>query len=226
MLKDKPNPYPWLIAAAITAILVGSLFRGYNQTQVGFLRMFGTIGLVVIGYFTTRAFYAFQEGEALERLKGALADLPPDFQVGSSLMVRDPQNSRRLIVDLTLVTPHGLLLMAIDVTRPFVNSSKALSNWSRRARQLWRSIRILNEKLKPLGEIPIGGIVLTLFRNNDGIPSVEGIPLVTTDALREALLSPELQLSDRSLAPEARAKLLKLLQPTDSETALTAQYQQ
>lgn len=210
MLRAKPNPYPWLVAAAVTALVVGSLFRGYSQTHVGFLRMFGTIGLVFIGYFATRTFYAIQEGEALDRLHQALAGLPSDFHVGSSLTLKNPEGRGRLVVDLTLLGPNGVHLLAIDTTRPFVKKDRALVHWSRKARHLWRAQRAIAPRLARLGSVPVGGLVLALYRD-DAMPAIEGLPLLTVETLAQRLPGVHQDLSAEPLDPETYDKLRQLL---------------
>ena len=197
MLKAKPSPYPWLIAAGLTALIVGSLFRGYAQTHVGFFRMFGTIGLVLIGYFATRTFYALQEGEALDRLAAALKRLPPGFEVGAPLSAPNPRGRGRLVVDLTVIGPRGLHLVAIDPTRPYVARATALARQRQQALALWQARRQLEPRLEALGRVPVGGLLLTLYRSAGANEHVEGLPLAEPHSLPERLAE-----LDRELAPE------------------------
>lgn len=211
MLREKPSPYPWLLAAAVTAFLVGSLFRGYSQTHAGFLRMFGTIGLVFIGYFATRTFYAIQEGEALDRLRSALSQLPSGFEVGSSLALRRPGGKGRLIVDLTVIGPNGVHLIAVDVTRPFTGSGRAIDRLSRQARVLWQAQRILEQRLQSIGKVPVGGLILMLYRDDHHLHSIEGLPVSSVTALPERIVEADHILARQPVPEDIRHKLRQML---------------
>ena len=219
VLRRKPSLYPWLLAAALTALLAGSLFRAYTQTGVGFFRMFGTIGLVLVGYFSTRMFYALQEADALERLATALAHLPDGFAAGPALSVRDPETGRPLVVDLTLVGRRALWLVAIDVTRPVASPSAALARWRRLAARLWRARRLLTPRLAAVGPVPVAAFILTLYRDPPLGGYVDGLPVLAIESLRDRVTALDQEEgaagsatgSATTLGDEVRTRLLSAL---------------
>lgn len=213
-LRSKPVVLPWLLAAALTALLAGSLFRAYSQTHVALFRMFGTISVVLVGFFATRTFYALQERDALDRLAEVLEGLPTGFAVGPAVQVPDPDGRRPLVVDLVIVGQRSVILVGIDVTRPVATASAARRRLQRLAWRLWRVRRILEQR----AAVPLSALILALYRDPGAGPGaergagpvfIEGVPVVTPEQLATALTRVDAEAAAEPLPPDIRARLLE-----------------
>lgn len=69
-----------LAALLLTAFLVGALFRLYNETGVGFYRMFGTLGIVVMGWIGVRIVTSWQLKDATAGMQDVLDALPEGWR--------------------------------------------------------------------------------------------------------------------------------------------------
>ncbi|HEX6988583.1 MAG TPA: hypothetical protein VF282_03885 [Bacillota bacterium] len=206
-LRSKPGVLPWLLAAALTALLAGSLFRAYTQTDVAFFRMFGTIGVVLVGVFATRAFYALQERDALQRLEQVLDNLPAGFTAGPAVELGDPETGRPLVVDLVVVGKRSLILVGIDATRPVASAQATRVRLQRLARRLWRARRLVQNHA---GDVPVTALALTLYRDADaGGTYIEGLPVVTAERLPAALQEVDAEAGDKPLPPALLERLLQ-----------------
>lgn len=220
-VKLRPNPSitPWLLAAGATALLAGSLFRAYVQTGTGLFRMFGTISLVLIGYFATRTAYALQEGDALDRLRDALAKLPAGFDLAAALALPLPDRNRRkpLVVDLTVLGQRSLILIGIDATRPIASRRATLNRLRHRALTLWQARRILEPRLSALTHpVPVTAVILSLYRD-PGVDdmAIEGIPLLTVDNLTNGLSLADSESAQQTIPTAVRTTLLSSLSPAE-----------
>lgn len=64
----------------VTAFVVGALFRLYAATGVGFYRMFGTLGIVLIGWMGARIVTGWQLKDATAGMKEVLERLPAGWR--------------------------------------------------------------------------------------------------------------------------------------------------
>lgn len=64
----------------IVAFIVGGLFRLYNISGVALYRMFGTIGIVVLGFLGTRIVQSWQLHDASAGMQDVLKALPAGWQ--------------------------------------------------------------------------------------------------------------------------------------------------
>ncbi|MBO8142441.1 MAG: hypothetical protein H0Z37_09765 [Firmicutes bacterium] len=64
----------------VIAFLVGSLFRLYAEFGIGFFRMFGTLGIVVMGVLATRLVTGWQLGAAAAELESVFKRLPAPWR--------------------------------------------------------------------------------------------------------------------------------------------------
>lgn len=69
-----------LVPLFAVAFVIGALFRMYNVTGIGFYRMFGTFGIVVIGVLGTRIVSSWQLKDATAGMKEVLDSLPARWQ--------------------------------------------------------------------------------------------------------------------------------------------------
>lgn len=65
----------------VIAFFVGSLFRLYIETGIGFFRMFGTLGIVVLGAVASRIIVRAQLDEGERLIHSAMQNLPPECDV-------------------------------------------------------------------------------------------------------------------------------------------------
>lgn len=63
------------------AFVVGSLFRLYSEFGIGFYRMFGTLGVVILGAMFSRIIVTAQLGEGEREIKEAVRRLPEECDV-------------------------------------------------------------------------------------------------------------------------------------------------
>lgn len=192
MLKRRQRTWPWLVAVLLVALVVGSLFQAYAATGVGFFRMFATIGLVFVGFFATRFFYALQENDALDRLHAALAELPESMVAGAGISLPHPDGKGRLVVDLTVLSPRAIYLIKIDATRQSAFKRSARQHLLRSARTLWQAQKALTPRLDRFEEPPpLQGLIVSLFRDprldTDGHPTVDGLPVTYVRRLAETI---------------------------------------
>lgn len=68
-----------LVPLLLTAFAVGALFRMYNTTGIGFYRMFGTLGIVVIGWLGVRIVTSWQLKDATAGMQEVLDALPESW---------------------------------------------------------------------------------------------------------------------------------------------------
>lgn len=210
-LRSKPSVYPWLLAAALTALLAGSLFRAHTQTNVALFRMFGTISVVLVGFFATRTFYALQERDALERLEAALGHLPSGFTIGPAAKLVDPDTGRPLVIDLVIVGQRSLILVGIDVTRPVASAGATRRRLQGLARRLWRARRLVGARA---AGVPVTALILALYRDTDaaGTLFIEGLPVVPPEQLASALPEVDAEAGDDALTPAVRQRLVQDLE--------------
>lgn len=64
----------------LTAFAVGALFRLYNMTGVGLYRMFGTLGIVALGWMGVRIITGWQLKDATAGMKDVLDALPAGWR--------------------------------------------------------------------------------------------------------------------------------------------------
>ncbi len=64
----------------IAAFMVGALFRMYNMTGIGFYRMFGTLGIVVVGWLGVRIVTSWQLKDATAGMQEVLDALPESWR--------------------------------------------------------------------------------------------------------------------------------------------------
>lgn len=65
-----------LVPLLMAAFLVGALFRLYNITGIGFYRMFGTLGIVIVGLLGSRIVSSWQLKDATAGMHEVLDALP------------------------------------------------------------------------------------------------------------------------------------------------------
>lgn len=64
----------------IVAFIVGGLFRLYNISGTGLYRMFGTMGIVVMGFLGTRIVQSWQLHDASAGMRDVIDNLPAGWQ--------------------------------------------------------------------------------------------------------------------------------------------------
>ncbi|MEX2355912.1 MAG: hypothetical protein WD535_02655 [Thermaerobacterales bacterium] len=218
---DDPAPLTWIIAALITAFVVGSLFRGYTTTGIAFFRMFGTIGIVMIGYFGSRALYVGLMAEGRRSLREHLAALPGDWLIVPGVAFGHPEGSRATMVEYLLVGRHSIHLLAVNETAAYARPASFKGHARRQAKRLWQAYRLVNRLLqtREVGTIGIQPHLLsTLRRPDDATRVVDGISIITLDHLTarlqemDAQPDPEGSYHQEPLSSDQRSQLKKLFQ--------------
>lgn len=69
-----------LIPLLMAAFVVGGLFRMYNISGIGLYRMFGTIGIVIMGWLGTRIVQSWQLQDASAGMQDVVDRLPEQWQ--------------------------------------------------------------------------------------------------------------------------------------------------
>lgn len=187
----EPSPTPWLITAAVVAYGVGSLFRAYQTTGIGLYRMFGTIGIVIIGYLGTRVFVTAVTAEGRRKLREALESLPEGFLLVPQVALTDGQG-RKVDVEYLIVGRGAVHLLAVDETPPHTRSTGRLQRRKRIAARLWEAYRLCHRLLQGQGVANYAvqpALLATLAAPSDepGALVVEGLPLVAPEQLAEHL---------------------------------------
>lgn len=70
-----------VVPLLVVAFIVGSLFRMANEFGVGLFRMFGTLGIAVMGLLATQLLTSWQLEGALRELEALLKALPEGWKV-------------------------------------------------------------------------------------------------------------------------------------------------
>lgn len=187
----EPSPTPWLITAAVVAYGVGSLFRAYKTTGIALYRMFGTIGIVIIGYLGTRVFVTAVTAEGRRKLREALEGLPEDFLLVPHVALTDGQG-RKVDVEYLIVGRGAVHLLAVDETPPHTRSAGRLQRRKRIAARMWEAYRLCHRLLKGQGIAnyavqPALLATMGLPDQETGPGMVEGLPLVDPEQLVQHL---------------------------------------
>lgn len=93
----------------ITAFVVGGLFRLYQESGIGFYRMFGTLGIVVLGAMASRIIVTAQLGEGEREIKDVVRRLPEKCDVW--------RLTRRGADRVVLGPAGGVVLLASNVAQ-------------------------------------------------------------------------------------------------------------
>lgn len=186
-----PSPTPWLITAAVVAYGVGSLFRAYTTTGIALYRMFGTIGIVIIGYLGTRVIVASVTAEGRRKLREALADLPEGFLLVPQVALTDGQG-RKVDVEYLIVGRGAVHLLAVDETPPHTRSRGRLQRRQRMAARLWQAYRLCHQLLRGQGINNYAvqpALLATLAQpaQDQSTPMVDGLPVVAPEQLAQHL---------------------------------------
>lgn len=70
-----------IVPLLLAAFIVGGLFRLYNVTGFALFRMFGTLGIVVMGWLATRIVQSWQLHDATAGMQEVLDQLPEGWQL-------------------------------------------------------------------------------------------------------------------------------------------------
>lgn len=206
-----PSPTPWLITAGVVAYGVGSLFRAYKTTGVSLYRMFGTFGIVVIGYLGIRAFAAATTAEGRQKLRTALDKLPEGFLLVPAVALTDSRG-RKTPVEYLIVGRGAVHLLAVDETPAHVRPAATRQRRQRVAARLWTAYKRCHQLLKgrdSRGYTVQPAMLVTLRQDTDEI--IEGMPLVAPDDLPNYLMTadqaPDPLESTRSAQPSSQDQL-------------------
>lgn len=112
-----------LVPLLLAAFIVGGLFRLYNLSGSGLFRMFGTLGIVIMGWLATRIVQSWQLQDASAGVQEVLDGIPASWQAlerGAPIGVIGWQGY--------LVGPHETLAVTTLTTANYVKGSRLHAN--------------------------------------------------------------------------------------------------
>lgn len=153
----------WFVLTGLIGLLIGAFFQAYARSGIGFYRMYGTLGLVVLAVVGTQAVRQLHALSGLRHVRNTLSGLRPrlSYVQGQRLARGLPPAS------FVVVGPGGATALLIDAMEP------ALSRWGKRLQDR-RAARLAEQMAAALtarvGQLlPAGtsarAVVLTLRRS-------------------------------------------------------------
>jgi len=164
-----------VIPLLVVAFAVGSLFRLANEFGVALFRMFGTMGIAVMGVLATRIVTGWQLEGAVRELHGFLGKLPEGWRVERA--AGDQQSWRGY-----LVGPGQVLAV---VTSPVANYSRG-RGLARALERAAAEARAWAASWAGGGEAPRATPCVLLLRrqaDDDARRAVKGIVVTDLDGL-------------------------------------------
>ncbi|HLT59214.1 MAG TPA: hypothetical protein VKZ69_10665 [Limnochordales bacterium] len=164
----------------VVAFAVGSLFRLYNEFGIGFFRMFGTLGIAVMGMMASRLLTSWQLEAAVKELQRQLAALPEGWRV------KAVRGSGPTMWQGYLVGPDRTWAV---VTSPVANYSRGrgLVRALRQAAQRARALAAEGQQLGPQGAVAPCVVLLRRRADEGARRAVPGILVVDVEGLAAAV---------------------------------------
>jgi hypothetical protein len=155
----------YIIGVVITAVLVGSLFRAADDTGVRLMRMFGTLGILLIGIIGTLALTRLQSRQGLKAIEAALKSLEPDS------LITDWAYQGKGRPDYLVVGPGGVVAICLEEMAQSTWKGRAAHRVARARERAQASTRWVMERLHKGAHTLPGPI-------SDLLPQVAVRPLV------------------------------------------------
>lgn len=185
----------YVIVLAVMALLVGSLFKAYDQTGVKLMRMFGTLGIALFGIIGTMALTRWQSREGLKEIQSGLKSLEPECLITDWL----GQGGGR--PDYLVVAPGGIVAVCVEDTPQSAREKRAAANIAKGRERVEAAVRWLRDRLneaapelkEPLGaivrEMPVGAVLVLSRRKAVGDYSTGGVTVLNPDQLASHIRS-------------------------------------
>jgi len=179
----------YVITMVIMAFAVGALFKAADETGIRILKMFGVIGIFMMGIVGTLALTRLQSRSGLNEVEKALKSLEPDF------FITDWAFQGGGKPDFLLVGPCGLVSVCVDETAQNT-SARSMAGRVIKARERAReTVRWLRDRLNqsapelkaPLAdvvkEIPVAAVLVYTRRRVEPSYSGDGVTAVNPEGL-------------------------------------------
>lgn len=187
-LKEGAGPVrAYLIALALIALLVGSLFQAAEATGIRLMKMFATLGILLFGIVGTLMVTRWQTRTGLGAVEQALKSMEPEG------LITDWAFKDKARPDFLVVAPAGLVAVCVDETAQSVRPKKAASIIGRARARVQSSVRWLQDQmgngadLEAVPEIPVEAFLVLTRRKAQAEDSVEGVTVVNPEELTERL---------------------------------------
>lgn len=203
---------PYIIALAIIAVLVGSLFRGTAETGYRLFNMFATMGVFLFGVVGTMALTRWHSRQGHKAIETELKSLEPDW------LITDWAYQGGGKPDYLLVGPAGIVAVCVDETPQSSFARFARSKVARSRERTLAAVRWLRDRLTgaagsstlPVSQgapdLPVTPILVMTRRRAEVDYTAEGVMVVNPDQLAAQIRS----LGERELLDErARVKLTR-----------------
>lgn len=177
---------PYLIALAVIALLVGSLFQAAEATGVRVMRMFGTMGIAFFGIVGSLMITRWQSRTGLGGVEKALKGLEPDC------VITDWAHNTKGRPDYLVAAPGGLVAICVDETAQSVRSNKAGSRLARARARVQASAQWLMDAIgeqpgTDSASPPVGALLVLTRRQAEPEDSADGVTVVNPEELAERL---------------------------------------
>ncbi|HEY8347994.1 MAG TPA: hypothetical protein VIL07_12130 [Symbiobacteriaceae bacterium] len=198
--------YRYLIILAALALLTGATWRGAQQTGMGILTMFGTLGTGLLGVVATMAVTRWQMDAGRREVEAALLSLAPEY------LITDWGDRGKDWPDYLVVGPRGLIVICLDETAQFVRARRAgvaLARSRERARQAARRLRERLAAAEAEGaSVPVDAVVVLTRRRAEGAEADPDVAVLNPEDLAAYIHSvPYPERLDRSM----QVRLTRLL---------------
>lgn len=121
------------------AFVVGSLFRLYTETGIGFYRMFGTLGIAVLGAVASRLVVTAQLEEGERQVAEAVAELPDELDVW---------RLGRRGIDRLIIGPQGAVVLLGSSVAHYARGRGLVRSLERLCARAERATEVAREQLR------------------------------------------------------------------------------
>jgi hypothetical protein len=202
----------YLIALAVIALLIGSLFQAAEATGVRVMRMFGTMGIAFFGIVATMMIVRWQSRTGLGDVERAIKSLEPEG------LITDWAFQGRGRPDYLVVAPAGIIAICLDETAQAVREKKAVHRIGKGRERVKESVRWLRDRMGTgltLGdgvtELKVGAYLVLLRRKARPEDSADDVAVVNPEELAERLAGFR---APAALDQQARIKLTRHFRDT------------
>lgn len=171
------------------AFAVGALFKAADETGVKILKMFGVIGIFLIGVVGSLALSRLQSRSGLKEVEKSLKSLEPDY------FITDWAFQGGGKPDFLLVGPCGLVSVCLDETPQSTKGRSMEAKASKGRERAQATVRWLRDRLNqsapelkaPLAdvvtEIPVAAVLVYTRRRVDPAYGGDGVTALNPEGL-------------------------------------------
>ncbi len=185
----------YVIGLALIALLIGSLFRAAEQTGVGLMKMFGTLGILLFGVVGTMALTRWQSRSGLKEIEQALKSLEPEW------FITDWAYQEKEKPDYLLVGPGGIVAICLSDVAQSTRARRAASAVAAGRQRVTRAMDWVRQRLRAaapeledsLGEavreLPVAGVLVLTRRRAEEEYSTPEVPVRNPERVVETIRS-------------------------------------